>query len=203
MIKLCSANVLSYLLIMASTSDLKLNIISMNVRGIRNTKKRRSLFSYFKNNKFDIISLQETHLTNKDTNIIEAEWGPNFHISEGTLHSKGMLTLFGFSIKSDDIRLGFKDNRCLVSLISIDDVDVAIAHFYGPCNYKEKHIFLKNFQAHINKIINDFSFQNIVALGDFNIVKNNNLDIISGLPHTNDIVQVFNDKISELLLFDV
>ena len=32
------------------SNDLKLNIISMNVRGLRNAKKRSSLFSHFKNN---------------------------------------------------------------------------------------------------------------------------------------------------------
>ena len=39
----------------------------MNVRGIRNAKKRRALFSQFKNGKYDVIGLQETHLNKKDT----------------------------------------------------------------------------------------------------------------------------------------
>ena len=74
--------------------DQSLKIVSMNVRGLKNIKKRRALFSIFKKNDYDIIGLQESHLTNKDRKTILAEWGPNFHISEGTIHSKGILTLF-------------------------------------------------------------------------------------------------------------
>ena len=59
----------------SSHCDLKLNIISMNVRGLRNAKKRRSLFRQFKTNNYDIIGLQETYLTNNDINLIKNEWG--------------------------------------------------------------------------------------------------------------------------------
>lgn len=79
-----------------------LKFISMNVRGLKNVKKRRSLFSIFKREEYDIIGLQETHLTKNDRNSILREWGPNFHMSEGTNHSKGIgplrITLVKFGI---------------------------------------------------------------------------------------------------------
>ena len=87
---------------MDSTNDSKLNIISMNVRGIRNVKKRRALFSQFRLGKYDVVGLQETHLNKKDIDMLKREWGTNFHISEGSNHSKGILTLFGKSIKIDE-----------------------------------------------------------------------------------------------------
>ena len=183
--------------------DLKLNIVSMNVRGLRNAKKRRSLFLQFKNNNYDVIGLQETYLTNNDINVIENEWGHNFHISEGTTHSKGLLTLFGSSIKACDVNIATKNERCLVSNIVIDKVQFCVANFYGPCIDSEKSLFLDKFKTSISKIYTEVSTNNVIALGDFNIVQNNNLDIVSGQPHSNNIVKKFNDKINELLLNDV
>ena len=187
----------------SSHCDLKLNIISMNVRGLRNAKKRRSLFRQFKTNNYDIIGLQETYLTNNDINLIKNEWGDNFHISEGTTHSKGLLTLFGSSIKYDDATIKTKNERCLISKITIDKVNMCVANFYGPCNDNEKCSFLGKFKTTINRIYTDSPTDNLIVLGDFNIVMNNKVDIVSGQPHNPNIVKIFNDNINELLLNDI
>ena len=51
----------------------KINVCTLNVRGLRNAKKRYNIFQKLKNKKHDIIALQETHLTEKDKNIIYDE----------------------------------------------------------------------------------------------------------------------------------
>ena len=61
-----------------------LKILSLNVRGLRNGRKRRVLFYIFKNEKFDIICLQETYLMKSDLPLIEKEWPFGVHISEGS-----------------------------------------------------------------------------------------------------------------------
>ena len=43
----------------------------------------------------------------------------------------------------------------------------------------------------------------VLILGDFNIVKNNKLDIKSGQPHTVETVNKFNKCINELLLNNI
>ena len=166
----------------------------MNVRGIRNSKKRRSLFKIFKQASYDIICLQETHITSNDIKLIEIEWGNNYHISEGSTNSKGLLTLFGHTLKIDNVNLVFKSERSLISTVSIDNVYLSTANFYGPCDTVEKRTFLEKFQTDINNITNNFGIENIVALGDFNIVMDNNLDIISGQPHVSYTVDLFNKK---------
>ena len=55
-----------------------LSILTMNVRGIRNTKKRKSLFQMFRQGRYDIIALQETHLVETDVEILKREWGKIF-----------------------------------------------------------------------------------------------------------------------------
>ena len=61
-----------------------LKIFSLNVRGLRNPRKRRILFHAIKKEKFDIICFQETYLTENDRKTIEKEWSHSFHLSGGS-----------------------------------------------------------------------------------------------------------------------
>ena len=64
----------------------------MNVRGLRNKRKRKSLFYEFKKGNYDIIGIQDTHLTINDKENICHEWGANLYMSPGTNKSKGIIT---------------------------------------------------------------------------------------------------------------
>ena len=56
----------------------KLKILSLNVRGLRNTNKRRAILSYFeKKQKTTIFNLQEVFSRPEDEKIWTAEWGGN------------------------------------------------------------------------------------------------------------------------------
>ena len=46
----------------SKSCSVKIKLVSLNVRGLRNAKKRRSLFYLFKRDKYDVVCLQETHL---------------------------------------------------------------------------------------------------------------------------------------------
>ena len=52
-----------------------LNIISLNIRGLRNQVERRAIFSYLKNQNATLYCLQETFSKEKDDKIWSAEWG--------------------------------------------------------------------------------------------------------------------------------
>ena len=52
-----------------------LTIVSFNVNGLRNNLKRKTIFHFFKNKKFDFILLQETHSHHTDKNLWKCEWG--------------------------------------------------------------------------------------------------------------------------------
>ena len=53
----------------------KLKILSLNVRGLRNTNKRRAILSYLKKQKTTIFNLQEVFSRPEDEKIWTAEWG--------------------------------------------------------------------------------------------------------------------------------
>ena len=56
-------------------NDIKVNMMSLNVRGLQNAIKRRSIFSWIRSLKMDIVMLQESHSSSKDELIWANEWG--------------------------------------------------------------------------------------------------------------------------------
>ena len=52
----------------------KLEIASLNVRGLQDHNKRKRIFQTFRNLKFDIILLQETHSTDEDVVLWKKDW---------------------------------------------------------------------------------------------------------------------------------
>lgn len=56
-------------------SNVKCKIISLNVRGIRDQTKRRSIFTYLKDQKADFYFLQETCSDANDESMWQSEWG--------------------------------------------------------------------------------------------------------------------------------
>ena len=183
--------------------NMMLKVVSMNVRGMRNQKKRKSLFYQFKRGKYDIICVQDTHLTYNDKDTITKEWGNNFHIVEGTNKSKGLLTLYSKTIDSEKVSVLFENERCLISKLLTEDSAIAIVNIYSPCSNAEKITFLNSLNINIYNICNKHSIENVILLGDFNLVKDNDLDIVSGLPHLVKTVQIFNNVIKNLDLIDI
>ena len=74
-------------------NSVNLDILSLNVRGIRDLTKRRSILSFLKDLKANIYFLQETYSEPNDENIWKNEWGGEIFFSHGTNHSKGVCTL--------------------------------------------------------------------------------------------------------------
>ena len=79
---------------MQGTSCLsKFDVLSLNLRELRDQIKRRSIFSKLKNQKANIYFLQETYSERADEKIWRNEWGGELFFSHGTTHSKGVCIL--------------------------------------------------------------------------------------------------------------
>ena len=77
-------------------NDLKtfqIKIVTLNVRGLNGSTKRRSIFRWLHNQKAHIYFLQETYSDEKTKASWEAEWGGKIFCSHGTKHSKGVMIL--------------------------------------------------------------------------------------------------------------
>ena len=72
---------------MHNSAKVKVPILSLNVRGIRDQIKRRSILSYLKDQKANIYFLQETYSEPKDEAIWKQKWGGELFFSHGTKYS--------------------------------------------------------------------------------------------------------------------
>ena len=186
----------------SNNGNINLKIISLNVRGLRTLKKRRTLFHLFKTNKYDVICLQESYLLKSDKKWIDKEWNGHYHIAEGTKRSKGLLTLFHKRFDESCITLVKDNERCLISELSVDDMSFYFLNIYAPCINTEKVLFLDNITKFVNEYISDQDSR-LIILGDFNNVLDNQLDIISGEHHADKIVKRFQSLVSELWVVDI
>ena len=56
-----------------------LSIGTLNVRGLRDQRKTRTLLEKLRNEKIDVVSLQETHLSDEsDIETLRKLWGSTF-----------------------------------------------------------------------------------------------------------------------------
>ena len=72
-------------------TDFKL--LSLNVRGIRPATKRKALFMWLKEQKSDVIFLQETYSTAEVEDIWRTQLQGRLFFSHGTCHSCGVMVL--------------------------------------------------------------------------------------------------------------
>ena len=72
-------------------ADFKL--LSLNVRGIRSTKKRKALLMWLNERKYDIVFLQETSSTVEVEDIWKTQWQGKLFFSHGTNRSCGVMAL--------------------------------------------------------------------------------------------------------------
>ena len=80
-------------------ANLCINFLSLNVRGIRDLAKRKSIISWAKKKKADIIFLQETYSTADVINSWKYQWPGDMCYSHATNHSKGVLVLVNKSLQ--------------------------------------------------------------------------------------------------------
>lgn len=174
-----------------------LHIVSLNARGLKNKFKRKSLFDYLKKKRFDIICLQEAHVTKSDLEEWEKQWGGNRFINEGTNRSRGEVILVSkhFNGQAD---LLLSQDRLLVVSVWEDNLNLIIANVYAPNNTKEKIKFFHK----LTEKLSEFNGKNVVLSGDFNCSLNSELDIISGQSHDESEIDALNETIDALNLTD-
>ena len=176
----------------------KLRIVSLNVRGMKNKTKRKSLLLHFKNNKYDIICLQESHLTTSDVNLLKREWGGRVYHNEGTSRSRGEVILISKHFKGE-VQVEERHERILIVGVQNESFSFFLANIYAPNSSKENILFFQNLTEKLQKYENE----NLIVTGDFNCSINPEVDIISGNPHDKREVDTLKQTIRTLDLVDM
>ena len=68
-------------------------LLSLNVRGIRSATKRKALFTWLNERRYDIIFLQETYSTVDVEDIWRTQWRGKLFFAHGSNHSCGVMIL--------------------------------------------------------------------------------------------------------------
>ena len=76
-----------------SSEPFQLKTLSLNVRGINQSIKRRKLFRWLHHQRAQCYFLQETYSDEKCISSWEAEWGGKVYAAHGSKHSKGVMFL--------------------------------------------------------------------------------------------------------------
>ena len=84
----------------------KLELSSLNVRGLNNQKKRKTIFQWLKSSHPGIVLLQETHSLEEDEKAWVSEWDNDIIFAHGTNNSHDvailldLINLFGLQAVS-------------------------------------------------------------------------------------------------------
>ena len=180
-----------------------LKVATLNIRGLRNNQKLRTVLRAFTREKLDIISMQETFLlSERDNKEIDNLWKGKVHFSPATSHnSKGLITLFSPKYNDNDISIIYMSERIIISSIIIDNEKFYIVNIYSPCGQNDKIAFLDEIFNCISQYISDLNNANLICLGDFNLAAGA-LDVIGGLPHSDNVRQGFAAFMQKLDLTD-
>jgi exonuclease III len=176
-------------------------IISINIHGLRNKLRRLAFFRQIRQSKCAVCCVQEAYITQSDVETWKKEWGGELLFVEGTSHSKGQIILINKQCMSNDLTILHQSDRVLALSMQLDDQQLAIINVYSPSIQSEKTGFLEE----ISRVFDSLPActDHTLLLGDFNMVMDNKLDVISGNGHSKSEIQQFNNTINSLGLNDI
>ena len=97
----------------------KLQLVTLNVRGIRNSKKRKCIFKWLNDKGYDIVCVQESFITSEIINIINNDWnGLSYHCISDSAHSRGVSIFIknGLDITVNDVHTCKDARRLLINI---------------------------------------------------------------------------------------
>ena len=163
-----------------------INVISLNVRGLRDENKRRDIFQHYRA-RCDVLCLQETHSDVESSAVWANEWGSRqIVLSHGTSQSRGVGIFINPKTKCVVKQKHMdEEGRFAYVVLEVAETKICVASIYGP--NKDSPIYIENLLRQSYMVCD-----NLVVTGDFNTVLNPLLD-------KNNPSGAYNRKTSERL----
>lgn len=148
----------------------KVSFASMNVQGLGDFKKRKDVFIFLREKKYNVYFIQDTHFTDKDAKLIRSQWGYECYFSNFNSQSRGVAILINNNF---DYKFISKENdgngNLLIVNCEICSKLFSLFCIYGP--NRDSPTFYENIQNKLNNIDNY-----VILGGDFNLVINPSID---------------------------
>ena len=141
--------------------------------------KRRSIFSYLKDQRANVYFLQETYSVSADENMWKNEWGGKIFFSHGTNHSKGVCTLINPPVNYQiDYSYANTSGRIILVTIVLGSQNISLCNIYAPNNQSHQLEFMQELN---NCIIDKTELTALIEGGDWNCTLSRK-DKIGGTP---------------------
>ena len=188
----------------SDNSSHDISVGSLNVRGINNDAKRKSVFNWAKKHKFDVTFMQETFSSQEIENSWKSEWSGPILYSHGTKHGKGTMILFkpdfDFEIITENVDL---NGRFIIVKIKVEGLILVLINIYAPNKENEKKGFFSNL-SNILQTMNITENDCIISGGDWNSIFNDQVDKCGGRTDIgNNVVTEMKSMIDTLDLYDI
>ena len=163
--------VLSLLPLFPSFLSLKMVVgkfVSLNVRGISNFRTRRTILTWCRKQKADVIFLQETHSTKNSEPLWKRECrGAPFFCSHGANNSRGVASLIhnNFDRSVEEIVTDANGRYIMLKVLLRGERDILV-NIYSPNRDNKLVDFYHSVLQSVKT--NDFDSDNIIMGGDFN-----------------------------------
>ena len=120
-------------LVPVSEKTCNYKLLTLNVRGLNKSRKRRQLFRWLHQQQSDVTFLQETYSSFQTIKMWEAEWGGKMVSSHGSTHSRGVMILFKprLDISFEKI-ISDKHGRFLIAEVTVDGEKSVFVNIYAP-----------------------------------------------------------------------
>ena len=151
---------------------MKLKLVSYNVRGINDPKKRSEVFGLLTALNADIVFLQETYTAELNISEINDDWQGTATWHHGPhKHANGVGILFNKHLNYQTLTtLQDTVGRRLILTIQIANTTLQLANIYAPTNAQERPPFFSNTANDLNANIPT------ILAGDFNMTTHPEID---------------------------
>ena len=126
----------------------KCSVISFNVRDLRAMVKRRSIFTYLKDQEANFYFLQETFSNISDKAIWRNDWGGEIYFSHGTSHSKGVCVLTNQAVKEKvTFTSSDADGRIILISLTYNGLKLSFCNIYAPNDHTQQVSFIQELNS--------------------------------------------------------
>ena len=121
---------------------------SINVNGLRNDKKRQTIFNWLKRKKYDLVILQEIHCENsKEEQDWTKDWNGPSKRCYGTRLSKSVAILIKERANLKILSYNGPGNGRIISFkIEVNELKIQVLNVYAQNYPSERKYFIKNLQ---------------------------------------------------------
>ena len=148
-------------------------LLTLGVRGLNSSRKRRQVFRWLHLQRSDIIFLQETYSSTETIKRWEAEWGGKVVASHGTTHSKGVMVLFKPNLNvTINKTLADKNGRYILAETSIYETNIVFVNIYAPNNPSQQILFLRDLSS---SVLSAYANENLVQMPSSYLSRNNHI----------------------------